>query len=380
MELMTLTRASKSPAIKLFFLAPVMGELLSGSAPPVEFFNPFGFMLLTSLYGSGALVIRELRVRWNKGIGTTLLLGAAYAVIEEGLMVVSFFNPQWPDIGLLSEYGRWLGVNWIWAVMLTIYHAVYSIAIPIMLVELVYPDRCQQPWVSQRMLRVIAGLFIGVVTFGFFAFSLFAGYTPPTVPYLCTIMIVFLFGYGAFHLPTTWGQGNTAILPPKLLWLLGVAGTFGFFFGFWLMPSITPSWLFGLFISIILLSLVIAFLKRYRWDKASNLHRFAVVSGALVFFIVFAPLQEFDMTRIDNPAGMTLVGIFCVIGLLLLYRRLNASASSQESRSTPSQITEPLTSDVSTTRYCTQCGRALSLITGYCPQCGSKKRELVNVR
>lgn len=125
----------------LFFLAPVMGELLSGSAPPVELFNPFGFMLLTSLYGSGALAIRELRVRWNKGIGTTLLLGAAYAVIEEGLMVASFFNPQWPDIGLLSEYGRWLGVNWIWAVMLTIYHAVYSIAIPIMLVELVYPDR-----------------------------------------------------------------------------------------------------------------------------------------------------------------------------------------------------------------------------------------------
>ncbi len=99
---MTLTRAFKSPAIKLFFLAPVMGELLSGTAPPVEFFNPFGFMLLTSLYGSGALVIRELRVRWNKGIGTTLLLGAAYAVIEEGLMVVSFFNPQWPDLGLLS--------------------------------------------------------------------------------------------------------------------------------------------------------------------------------------------------------------------------------------------------------------------------------------
>jgi len=47
-----------------------------------------------SLYGSGALVIRELRVRWNKGIGTTLLLGSAYAMIEEGLMVASFFNPQ----------------------------------------------------------------------------------------------------------------------------------------------------------------------------------------------------------------------------------------------------------------------------------------------
>ena len=377
---MTITRLFKSPAIMLFLLAPVMGELLSGSAPPIEFFNPFGFMLLTSLYGSGALVIRELRVRWNKGIGTTLLLGAAYAVIEEGLMVASFFNPQWPDLGHLSVYGRWLGVNWIWVVMLTIYHAVYSIAIPIALVELVYTNQHQQPWVSQRILRVIAGLFIGVVTFGFFAFNLFAGYTPPTVPYLGTFMLVLFFGYVAYHLPAAWGHGGSALLSPKLLWLFGVAGTFGFFFGFWLMPSIIPSWPLGLFISLILLSFVIVFLTRYCWDKVSDRHRFAMVSGALVFFIVFAPLQEFDTTRMDNPVGMTLVGMSCLIGLLLLYRRLNEHASLQESRSTPILMNEPLAAGVLVAKYCTQCGVALSLIAGYCGQCGSKKRERVNLR
>ena len=120
MWVMTITRLVKSPAIMLFLLAPLIGELLSGSAPPVEFFNPFGFILLTALYGSGAVVMRELRVRWNKGVGTTLLLGAAYAVIEEGLMVASFFNPEWSDLGQLSVYGRWFGVNWVWVVMLTI--------------------------------------------------------------------------------------------------------------------------------------------------------------------------------------------------------------------------------------------------------------------
>jgi len=51
-----------SPALILFFLAPAIAELLSDSAPPSEFFNPIGFPLLASLYGSGALIVRELKV------------------------------------------------------------------------------------------------------------------------------------------------------------------------------------------------------------------------------------------------------------------------------------------------------------------------------
>jgi hypothetical protein len=376
---MNIKRLHRSPAAMLFLLAPLIGELLSGSAPPVEFFHPFGFVLLTSLYGSGALVIRELRVRWNKGIGTTLLLGAAYALIEEGLMVASFFNPEWPDLGQLSVYGRWLGVNWVWAVMLTMYHAVYSIAIPISLVELVYSDRRTQSWVSPRTFRIVFGLFVSVIVLGFFGFTVLTGYTPPIIPYLVTIMLVFLVGYAAYHLPAAWGHGDTAMLPPKLLCLLGVAGTFLFFFGCWLMPSIIPSWPLGLLILLMLLSLAIAFLIRYQWDRASVYHRFALVGGALAFFMVFAPLQEFDTTRMDNTTGMTLIGVSCLSGLLLLYRHLNRHAIIKEFRSTPNQMNDSLSPDLSAARYCTRCGGALPPIAGYCPQCGLK-RERVNVR
>jgi len=83
-----------SPALILFLLSPAIGELLSGSAPPVEFFNPFGFVILVSLYGSGAVIIRELKIRWKKGISSVLLLGAAYGILEEGLLVCSFYNPN----------------------------------------------------------------------------------------------------------------------------------------------------------------------------------------------------------------------------------------------------------------------------------------------
>lgn len=95
-----------SPAVVLFFLAPAIGELLSGSAPPAEFFNPLSLLLLSSLYGSGALFVRELKIRWNKGYVSLFVLGATYGIIEEGLMVKSFFElksePMTQELGILK--------------------------------------------------------------------------------------------------------------------------------------------------------------------------------------------------------------------------------------------------------------------------------------
>jgi hypothetical protein len=64
------------PALVLYFLSPAIGELLSGSAPPVEFFNPFGLIILPALYGSGALLVRELTLRWEKRVSTVVGQGS----------------------------------------------------------------------------------------------------------------------------------------------------------------------------------------------------------------------------------------------------------------------------------------------------------------
>ena len=144
------------PALVLFFLAPAVGELLSSSAPPAEFFQPLGFAMLSVLYGGGALLARELIVRWGQGVPSLLLLGAAYGIAEEGLMCKSFFDPDWMDVGLLGEYGRWLGVNWVWTFELTIYHEAFSILIPVTLVSLLYPDRRRDPWISRRGFALLA--------------------------------------------------------------------------------------------------------------------------------------------------------------------------------------------------------------------------------
>ncbi|NWF87629.1 hypothetical protein HXY32_07490 [Candidatus Bathyarchaeota archaeon] len=312
-----------SPALALFFLSPAIGELLSGSAPPVEFFSPFGLTMLVALYGSGAVIIRELKIRWNKGLGSVLLLGAAYGILEEGLMVASFFNPAWIDLGALATYGRWLDVNWVWAVNLTIYHAVYSITIPIVLVELAYPERRNEKWVGNKKLIVVFVILISDVAFGFFLFALFLRYWPPFPQYLLAILVMTLFGFAAYKVPKRLKTDGRRRLPKVLvMWAIGTVATFIFFFSLYSIHALMPVWQIGIFLGPALALFFGKLVSMYDWKEPNQKHKFALASGALTFFIVFAPLQELDKTRTDNPAGMSLVGLAFLIGLVLLGRRV----------------------------------------------------------
>jgi len=312
------------PALALFLLAPVIGELLSGSSPPAEFFSPVGFVLLVSLYGGGAVVVRELKLRWNKGIGSLLLLGAAYGVLEEGLMVTSFFSPSWPDLGALGVYGRWLGVNWVWAEMLTIYHAVFSTTVPIILVELAYPQQSQQRWVGNKTFKALIILLGAVTVIGTIGFSNFMQHWTSPTHYLFALALLILFGYAAHKLPNNWGQKGQKQLPrPYKLWIFASLASFAFFLGFWSMPSLIPLWPIAMLYGPLLTILTTKFLKRYNWNHPiKHEYLFALASGALTFFLVFAPLQELDKTRPDNTTGMTLVSLAFIIGLLWLHKRI----------------------------------------------------------
>src|ERR1700738_3153424 len=117
----------------LYLLAPFIGEALSGSTPGLMFLNPISLLFESALYGSGAILVRELVRRRGLSWVNILLLGFAYGILEEGLVVTSWFNPYWPDLGILASYGRAFDTNWVWAVELTVYHAVVSITIPIVL-------------------------------------------------------------------------------------------------------------------------------------------------------------------------------------------------------------------------------------------------------
>ncbi len=308
------------PALVLFFLAPAIAELLSGSSPPAEFFNPIALFLLASLYGSGALIIRELKVRWNKGYVSVFILGAAYGIVEEGLMVKSFFDPNWMDLGVLGIYGRWIDVNWVWAEWLTIYHAIFSIAIPITLVELAYIEKRNESWIGNKTFAALLLLLGAVTALGYFALT---PYRPPTPQYVLTIISVIVLTLIAWKIPPSIGKKGKIEPPsPSKLALTGFLFALSIFLLFMAGPYLIPEPPALMILGLLLIYVMARFLRKYKWSKETQYHKFSLVAGMLSFLIVLAPLQELDASRPDNPKGMTVVGIISLLMLLLLAKKL----------------------------------------------------------
>src|SRR6266700_3341917 len=115
------------PVIILIVLAPVVAELLYGTVSVTQI---VALLFVLPIYGAGALLIREVVRRSGRGWWSILLLGAAYGVVEEGLVLQSFFNPT---LYRASEWGaRLFRVNWVYVEAMLVLHAVWSIAIPIL--------------------------------------------------------------------------------------------------------------------------------------------------------------------------------------------------------------------------------------------------------
>ena len=144
--------------IFLLFAPPIFGEVLSSSTPILSFVEPVTCLLLVLLYGCGALLVRELRARWRLGWGV-ILLAVAYGILEEGVIVQTFFNPGWEDLGALSAYGMFLGVQWPWTLMLIAFHATISILAPLAAADLIWPGYKDEPLLkTPGLVLAIAGL------------------------------------------------------------------------------------------------------------------------------------------------------------------------------------------------------------------------------
>ncbi|MDA4131202.1 MAG: hypothetical protein OK457_10565 [Thaumarchaeota archaeon] len=133
------------PILLLLMLTPGIPEYLSGSsAVNALFFNPFMFVFQIlanlGLYGPGVLLIREAKIRWDKGWATVLLLGAAYGILEEGIALSTLFNPTAGPVGQFGFFGHWLGVNWVWTAGIVPVHMIFSISLPILLLGLAAPE------------------------------------------------------------------------------------------------------------------------------------------------------------------------------------------------------------------------------------------------
>ena len=119
--------------------------------------------IMAAMYGSGALLVREIARRKGGGWPMIAVLGLAYGVIEEGLITQSLFNPDYLHLRLL-EYGYLpgLGMAIPWTLFVLTIHAVWSIAVPIGFTESLFPRRREEAWLG----RIGIGGFVLVFLIG----------------------------------------------------------------------------------------------------------------------------------------------------------------------------------------------------------------------
>ncbi|BCJ46444.1 hypothetical protein GCM10010168_60830 [Actinoplanes ianthinogenes] len=135
---------NRAAAWTLVFLAPVVAELCLGLAPLRV---AWVFLFFVPLYGAGALLIRETVRRFGGGYPSLLLLGVTYGLVEEGLVLQGMTSPHL--YGAADWAPRLAGLNTAYAELNLIYHPVFSVTIPIILVELLFPAHGRQPYLRR---------------------------------------------------------------------------------------------------------------------------------------------------------------------------------------------------------------------------------------
>ncbi|MEM3079045.1 MAG: hypothetical protein QXF21_01855 [Thermoproteota archaeon] len=308
-----------APVIALFFLSPIVGELLSGSSPPASFFQPVTLFLLAGLYGSGAILVREAVRRWGGGWPSVLLLGAAYGILEEGVAVKSFFDPNWPDLGVLGTYGRLFGVNWVWAEWLTIYHSIYSITIPILLVELLFSSFRSATYLGGKGIAFFLTLISLVVTLCHFYLNPY----PVTLWQMlgCFLAITILTLCAKRLRGLKLGSGESRVRN-RWLWLLGASGGFKYFFiVFGLLPTVGIPVLLTVSMGIALTILIAVIVLRLSKKGMSELNALGLASGFLSLLIFLDPVLEASNPTPEDFRGQTAVGVVFTLFLILLGRK-----------------------------------------------------------
>ena len=219
----------KPPAIFLFLFSPLVGEVLLGSTTISHIYL---FPLQVFLYGSGAMLIREILFLKGFSWVRVMLLGVAFALIEEGLADQSIFNPHYLGADNILQYGRWIGVNWYWAEYLIGWHAIWSITLPILTTTLLFPSYRNTTWMAQDGVRGLIMIFV-CSCIGTFGYTLYitGGFIATWSQLVIILLVITLIVNLALNVPEPIRtNGQVEIPTPKLLLvMLGITAFVGGF-------------------------------------------------------------------------------------------------------------------------------------------------------
>ncbi len=155
------------PVLGVLLFAPFTAEYMIGY---LDITGNFGLMFLYviffgPLYGGAALIIREVTRRAGFGWLTIITLAIAFGLFQAGMIDHGLFNPAFQDIDYWQDlrdptYIPFLGVSAYQAVDFISGHVIWSIMVPIVIIEIFFPARRREPWLSNLGLAIIIILYL----------------------------------------------------------------------------------------------------------------------------------------------------------------------------------------------------------------------------
>ncbi len=343
----------------LVLLAPLSAEVaFSAVGMPIMW---LAFPFLIPMYGLGVLVIRELVARAGGGWPSLIVMGLVYELAEDGLGLQALTSPVLYNA---AEWGpRVLGLNTTYWESQIGYHLTFSVLIPVLITNLVFPELRTEPYLRNRGLIIsgvaaVAGLAMLKIVF---TSTTDPGYLAPA-PFLVGLVIVLIgLSFVALRIlpkrfPGTPVPGpdrevSPPVPRPLVAGLITAAATLSFL-GLLMPPGNPPQ---GPAIgqgSFVFLPMAVAAAVAIttavliiRWHHAgmSDLHRIWLAGGALVghtlFPIAMAVLHPTDV--LSTTVAVTTGPVVIVITVLLLARLAKRVAGRSHPPETDPTATRP---------------------------------------
>ena len=276
------------PGVTILFVAPFFGESLSTATPPLDLLLPWNLAIMVAMYGSGALLCREIARRWSLGVVGLCLLAAAYAVYEEALVDRFWFDRSYAEESGVDDYGRVWDASLLLATHLSAFHIAISICASIVVVERLYPDHRERAWAGKPALVVAAVALLLVFPLLWESFP-----TPPASRLVAAAGLAVLL-VGLALLP--WARRSVGRTQPRsrrgTAWI-AFGCTASHFVLVYSVPAFGIPWPLGLAVALAPIGLGVLLLRR-------STDGLRIVSGMVAFFalldVVIGLGGRYDLT------------------------------------------------------------------------------------
>lgn len=322
------------PIWTLLVLSPVIAEVLSGSTR-----ISFIFVLVPEImvWGCGALLCRELVLRWRAGTPSLLMLGLALSIAEEFIIQQTSVAPL-PFAGANASFGRIWGVNWIYFIFMLGFESVWVLLVPVRVTELLFPLRRSQSWLNKRSLLAVCAAFLFGSFIAWYSWTQQArpkqlhvpAYHPPLATLASGVAAVLVLGWIAYCLRSLGRSRLTGPRKPVAPWLVGLIAFFMALPWFVLISLVfvphpmTPVWVP---MSAGIAWALVSFEIFWFWSAAPNwsdTHLWAASFGATLACMSFSYVSTAGWSKVDLVGKIILnvlaAGGFVVLGRLVMKR------------------------------------------------------------